>query len=273
MSINVNSNIISNTGFNTSGDILNSPSVVTDGLVLWLDAGNIASYNNVTNYYDCGYGCQYYASDPGCTNCNTQWKDMSGYGNDGTLGGNTVINYSNIGGSMYFDGVNDYVNIGINKSCNQLTADFTFSFWVYRESGGAAWGNMMGDYYTNAIATTNEWQIMMNVNGSFTLYKVGPGSIISGAASGFGLNTWMHITFSRIGSTITMYSNGAYVTTGSDSGTFGTSTGNLNIGVDGDNVSEDFNGKIAVVMIYKGKGLSTTEVLQNFNAGRQRFGI
>jgi hypothetical protein len=105
MSVNLSGNIISSTGFDTAGNILNSQNIVTDGLVLWLDAGNLASYNYVAGtgagYYDCGYGCQYYASNPGCTNCNTQIKDMSGFGNDMPLNNGASVIYDNTGGYIY----------------------------------------------------------------------------------------------------------------------------------------------------------------------------
>ena len=133
MSINVNSNIISSTGFNTSGDILNSPSVITDGLTLWLDAGNNASYMNSSSYYDCGYGCQYYASDPGCTNCNTQIKDMSGYGNDGTFVNSTTVGYDNTGGYLNFNGSDKYVVTNGTPSSLQGNPNLTVSGFFRRK--------------------------------------------------------------------------------------------------------------------------------------------
>ena len=139
MSINVNNNVISSTGFNSSGEILNTPLVVTDGLILWLDAGNNASYINSSNYYDCGYGCQYYSSDPGCINCNTQWKDMSGNGYDGTFYNGAVVQYDNVGGTVYFDGINDYVTVygGVSNDTYAWTPNntvgsttFTMEIWI-----------------------------------------------------------------------------------------------------------------------------------------------
>ena len=59
------------------------PSIVTNGLVLCLDAGNQLSY-------------------PGT---GTTWNDLSRNGNNGTLTNGPVFNS---GGSMVFDGVNDY---------------------------------------------------------------------------------------------------------------------------------------------------------------------
>ena len=61
--------------------------IVTDGLVLCLDAANPKSY-------------------PGS---GTTWTDLSGNGNNGTLVNGVGYNSDN-GGSLSFDGVNDYVS-------------------------------------------------------------------------------------------------------------------------------------------------------------------
>ena len=60
--------------------------IVTNGLVLSLDAADRNSY-------------------PGT---GTTWRDMSGNGNNGTLTDGPTFN-SNNGGSIVFDGTNDYV--------------------------------------------------------------------------------------------------------------------------------------------------------------------
>ena len=61
------------------------PRIVTDGLVLCLDAGNSKSY-------------------PGS---GTAWNDLSRNGNNGTLNGPTFNSADR--GSIVFDGTNDYV--------------------------------------------------------------------------------------------------------------------------------------------------------------------
>jgi hypothetical protein len=63
-----------------------SPSIVTDGLVLCLDAANPKSY-------------------PGS---GTTWTDLSGNGNNGTLVNGVGYSGSNLG-SLSFDGSNDYI--------------------------------------------------------------------------------------------------------------------------------------------------------------------
>ena len=64
------------------------PNAVEDGLILALDAGNTKSY-------------------PGS---GTTWTDLSGNGNNGTLVNGVGYN-SDYGGSLSFDGTNDYIDI------------------------------------------------------------------------------------------------------------------------------------------------------------------
>ena len=63
------------------------PKIVTNGLVLYLDAANKKSY-------------------PGS---GTTWTDLSGNNNTGTLTNGPTFD-SNNGGSIVFDGTNDYVS-------------------------------------------------------------------------------------------------------------------------------------------------------------------
>ena len=77
-----------------------SPLIVTDGLVLCLDAANKKSYS--------GSG--------------TTWTDRSGNGNNGTLVNGPTFDSGN-GGSIDFDGVDDNVNLG-NDSSFDLKVSF-----------------------------------------------------------------------------------------------------------------------------------------------------
>lgn len=226
------------------------PEIVNDGLVLALDAGNSRSY-------------------PGS---GTAWTDISGFGRNGTLTNGPTYSSAN-GGSIVFDGTNDYVNIGIGKGVNQFSADFAVSAWVMRLSGGPTYGNVIGDYYTGSVATTNEWQIMMSSTAEFNLYRVGSNYVIPNTASGYSTSQWINVVVSRIGSTISMYANNNLIATATNSTVFGTATGNLNIGIDGNNSSEPLSGRISNIMIYKNKGLTAAEIQQNFNATRARFNI
>ena len=73
--------------------------VVTDGLVLYLDAANPKSYINGS----------------------TSWRDMAGSVYSGTLTNGPTFSSDNYG-SIVFDGANDYVN----SSVYSTTASFSF---------------------------------------------------------------------------------------------------------------------------------------------------
>lgn len=259
MSINVSGNIISNTGFNSSGEILNSANIITDGLVLWLDAGNLSSYNNSSNYYDCGYGCQYYASNPGCTNCNTQWKDMSGLGNDGTLGGGTIINYDNTGGSMYFDATDNYVDV--TNSLGTLST-YSICYWALRYAGGRM--PISSRTSTNFYwYSDSSWRYVHGGVGGEYYY---PKSV------SIPDNVWGYYCVSYDGSNVNIYRQGVYegqqATTGTAVFTDGLKIGYwYNAGA-----TYAYSGLISVVQFYN-KALSAPEITQNFNTDRQRFGI
>lgn len=227
-----------------------SPSIVTSNLSLCIDSANPRSYS--------GSG--------------TTVLDISGNNLRGSLvNGPTYVSGSS--GYFQFDGVDDYLNIGNTTVANVFTGDFTVSVWVYRLlSAGPTFGNIIGDYFTGSVQTTGEWQIMMSNGGAFNLYRVGDGYVINNT-SNYGANQWHNVVVTRVGSAITMYVDNVSIATATNSNTFGTSTGNLNIGIDGNNSSEPLNGRISDLMIYKGLGLSSTQVTQNFNALRGRYGI
>jgi hypothetical protein len=257
MPIDVNGNIISGTSFNTTGDILNEPSIVTDGLVLWLDAGNLASYLDSSDYYDCGYGCQYYASDPGCTACNTQWKDMSGYANDWSVVGtyNTLyINYSGQSSSL------------TPPVEWQSEVDCTIDVWFYPPSGGiktSCCDTIFGRYDFRFFMINTSIYLMIGFdNGGARIYQHPSYSI--------SYNNWHHIVGMRRD-----YSDYIFWIDGVEmyNSTYGT-------GLDLWSTTETWyiaagghsSVNISSARIYN-RGLSDNEIIQNFNNGRLRFGI
>jgi hypothetical protein len=190
--------------------------------------------------------------------------------NKGELVNGTLWSTNN-GGSFVFDGTNDYINIGSGTGINQFSGDFTISLWAMRTLGGS-YGNLIGDYYTNNTATTGEWQLMMGPSSEFNFYKVGPGYIINNVSSGFSNNTWINVVVTRAGSAVTMYANTNIIGTGTDATSYGTITGNLNIGIDGNNSSEAFPGKIANINTYN-RALTTNEIQQNYQQFKTRFNL
>lgn len=258
MGIILGGNNLTGTNFNTLGEIPTTPNVVTDGLVLWLDAGNHSSYKNSSNYYDCGYGCQYYSSNPGCTNCDTLWADISGFGNDwldvGTYKG-THFTYNNQSQSKPA------------PSVWATTAERTIDTWFYPHSGGIHTGcceTIFGSYYFRFFMIGQLIYLMIgfaNADGSYNTYQHPAFSI--------SYDKWHHIVGMRRGNNYIFWIDGVEM--------YNTSFGSGLIlydpfGTYYISASSHSNVDIASVKIYN-RGLTNNEIIQNFNSGRQRFGV
>jgi hypothetical protein len=211
----------------------------------------------------------------GISNTDRSIVDLSGFNDNGLLGNGSTSNmplfdYYNKGAFKFFAS-NKYIKLGNNTTINQFTGDFTVSLWAMAMAENSNYGNLIGDYYTFGVATTNEWQIMMNNSSAFlNVFRAGAGYIISNTSSGFSANTWINVVLTRVGSAITLYANNTVIGTATYSSVFGSATGSVNIGIDGNNVAEPFSGLISNVLIYQ-KGLSAAEVLQNYEAQKSKF--
>jgi prepilin-type N-terminal cleavage/methylation domain-containing protein len=219
------------------------PSIVNNGLVLHLDAGNQASY-------------------PGTGNT---WFDLSGNGNNGTLVNGVGYNSDN-GGSLSFDGVNDYVIVSNNISPG--TGDFSVAAWVYKTEIVA--NRYIWDFGANGGTLSTGTSI---TNG-FRYYNptIGTGGVLYNSGPIHSINTWYNIVISRISGSTKFYSNGFLITSANDSGNIGTWGTNFNIGRYGGG-GYNHQGNIAHILVYKGKGLTPQEIQQNYNALKGRFGL
>jgi hypothetical protein len=225
--------------------------VVQSGLVLNLDAGASTSY-------------------PGS---GTTWTDLSGNGNTGTLTNGPTYNSSN-GGSIVFDGVDDYVSFSYNSSYNIGGRNLTLSSWVMATSlvnishgGGIVVrdsGSNDGLYEMLLVNTSSKNWIFFRMSGiSSYSPKIIP----------IELNTFYNITCVYDNGTMRNYVNGVQEGSGSsqniDINTSGTRT--LRIGRRFLDVAE-FPGRIPQVSVYN-RALTATEISQNYNATRSRFSI
>ena len=222
-------------------------SIVSSGLVLNLDAGNPQSYS--------GSG--------------TTWTDLSGNGNNGTLVNGVA--YSGGNNSLVFDGVNDFV---INSSTTNIpvgSSSRTIQFWVYPKAdtnnfiqlGTGGGGNQVYivEFY-NIIGTRYLFTDGINVGNNLT---------ISGSQLPT-LNTWNHITFGNSGQNWFYYLNGALQTSGTFSVTLNTIGQKYIVGKRDDSPANTMNANMAQVSIYN-RALTASEISQNFNALRGRFGL
>ena len=234
-----------------------SPKIVTDGLVLYLDAANNRSYS--------GY--------------ETTWNDLSKFGNNGTLtnfGSQTIYN-SGSGGSIVFDGVDNYVDCGL--STFQPT-QMTLSVWVSRtelKDGGII---VRG----NVNETNTELGIAFGYTPEFG--PLGPNHpagyyIVGRVTSAYNqllypypissLNTFHNIVYTVVNNTsAALYYDGNLVDYTNTIGSISTNGKNLLLGKF--NNYAPLSGKIANALIYD-RALTSQEVLQNFNATKTRFGL
>jgi hypothetical protein len=214
------------------------PSIITDGLVLHLDAGDSASY-------------------PGS---GTTWTDLSGNGNNFTLVNGVGYSSSN-GGTLTFDGSNDVAQI----SSFELRRDFTLQAWVYYTGAREAifgQGTRSNNNGLTAIAN-----FVNNRGLVFTMYN----NDLDYAY--VGTNIWQMFTFTYSHSTYRkqIYINNALVAT--NIGNAYTGTGTFRIGQAYSTLFDDpFLGNIPIVTAYS-KILSSTEVTQNYNVQKGRFGL
>jgi len=211
------------------------PNVVTDGLVLALDAANPKSY----------------------VSGSTTWNDLLGNNNSGSLVNGPTFNSTN-GGSIVFDGSNQYASFGSIMPSTAYTKCVFFNI-------------------SNLTAANN----LISGGGAGTHYFYPGGGIYlrAGHFAGAELisntpivaNTWYHgvVTFSTtLG--FSMYQNGINVGNNASTNTF--TGGNIvYIGSYGP-ASNVLNGRIANAQIYN-RVLSASEILQNYNAQKSRYNL
>ena len=220
----------------------------TDGLVLNLDAGDPRSY-------------------PGS---GTSWTDLSGNGNTGTLTNGPTYNNAN-GGSIVFDGTNDFINIPHNSSLTSTSA-LTINCWVKSQSL-SAYNAIIGKGTSDA---NEEYTVAFTSDRIYFDIGNGAGPYVS-ALYNFSNNVWYNICciHSRTAgiSNLLCYVNGVIV---SGSTILGTNTPNNNsfpisIGSRSyDTPTLPFYGNISNVSIYN-RALSAAEVAQNYDALKVRY--
>tara|TARA_R110000823_G_scaffold10794_6_gene37537 strand:- start:315 stop:1025 length:711 start_codon:yes stop_codon:yes gene_type:complete len=216
--------------YDVSGDI------VSLGLVLHLDAGNMSSYP---------------ASG-------TIWSDISGNVNHGTLINNPTYNSSK-GGNLVFNGSNTYINAPLTK-----TASCTFPAWA--KSTNTNSNNMLFNagyngacpdlFFSSGKLSWNTWD---SSNNSF-------GSIPSTASDG----NWHNYVLvnDAVSNTTKLYYDGILFGTA----TYKNASLNTTLYIGGNNSNYMWNGSIGNFQVHN-RALTALEVVQNFNNFKLRYGL
>ena len=235
------------------------PRIVTDGLVLCLDAADRNSY-------------------PGS---GTTWKDLSGNENNGTLTNGPTFSSVN-GGSFSFDGVNDYMQADVNTTSLDGDPSLTVDMFVKRRNGtniggnGGFWG-IGGSGQGNSIEgwTPTANLIHLDVYDSTRLatsYYYPEGEFI-------------HLCWTKNGpghdvTNVKCYINGSQVSltkTRNSTRTNQLNTSTIGIGICLGRInanSSSFHAPIDISLfrVYD-RSLSALEISQNYNATKGRFGL
>jgi hypothetical protein len=239
--------------------------IVTNGLLLNLDAGFTPSY----------------------TSSGTTWYDLSYGNNNGTLTNGPTFNSSN-GGSIVFDGVDDETSFtnGTFGYSPGTTGEISLEIWIYPTGPYTSYvaeppttnlGGFIGQGYFGGSTGWGIGMFRANGNNYFAFQVRNQGTIVQTGENNnhiFTNNNWYHVVgsftrnnFSRV------YINGVLA-----SSTDSTPLNNISL------TPSDANAKISrintfyagcrlsVARIYN-RPLSQTEVLQNFNAQKSRFGL
>ena len=172
-----------------------------------------------------------------------------------------------VSSSFEFDGTNDYVVTSSNTDFLFGTEEFAIEWWEYFT--GTSGSSDMGHIGVFQFGSGNNTAHIWTNAGSFTAY---PGSWQSIAMSPIS-NQWAHYVATGTSGDIRFYQNGELKDTKTWDWSATSSTSNFAVGGTPGWAYGNYAmaGKISSVRVYKGKSLSTTEVLQNYNATKGRY--
>jgi hypothetical protein len=217
------------------------PKIVTNGLVLCLDAADRNSYS--------GSG--------------TTWTDLSGNNKNGELVNSPIFNSSNGGNFLFGDSINYVITNFISPT------SFTWIAWFRAVSISSGFRNIV------SVQSPSYMLMLMDATTDYMGFWSSDG--LSGQNLNMGpisTNIWYSAAFVREGDSITngykVYLNG-YFKGSANTGIWSSSdfvaiASRINI------TSQNFRGNISSVQMYN-RALSASEILQNFNATKNRFGI
>lgn len=218
------------------------PEIVNDGLVLHLDAASNRSY-------------------PGS---GTTWTDLSGNGNDGTLTNGPTFDSGNKG-SLVFDGVDDQGTIS-SLGFVGFTG-LTINVWFFSNTSSSR-------ALTRASSTSNGFILHYRGAGFYLVSNTGVTSGYLGWQSGYipPYNEWFMATATWDGSTMKLYVNGVkQPNERSFSGVLST-INTILLGYYFNASQPRTDGKISNFGLYN-RALSDSEIQQNFEATRSRYGV
>ena len=225
--------------------------IVTNGLVLYLDAGSRISY-------------------PGS---GTTWSDLSGNGYNGTITNGSTFNPDNRGNIAFVSSSQQYVNCGTYTLTSAV--DFTVFSWFKKTTAD-------GGFIFSIDAASCGNSPMMYVSATSTItcrYETTTSSNLLSGSVVVSDSNWHNVCYIRSGANSLLYIDGRLNNTLAITGTAGSGTKNMLIGTRQGSISNPagcgatfLTSNLATVMFYN-RAFSDLEVYQNYNATKPRFGL
>lgn len=213
--------------------------IITNGLVLSLDAGNTMSY-------------------PGS---GSVWTDLSGNGNNGTLKNNAIYTAAD-SGAIILDGVNSFVRIPDSPSISPKSNSVSINLWYKMNSVGSI----------NASILYNKENLYeaSGGGGRFTYAWQPYWSWVDSYAVNVGEWNDVVVVYNNVSQSV--YKNGVLVYTRPQSGAIGSNNLELDIGARSGGASSYLPGSVSIFQMYN-RALSQAEITQNFNTFRGRYSL
>jgi hypothetical protein len=219
----------------------NGPTIVTNGLVLFVDVKNTKS----------------------CPSSNTVLNDLAG-NNTFTL---SNITY-NADGNFSFNGSTSTIISPENSALNTQTP--TVEVWVKTNNT-----NQNGFWFEKGQVNTQYSLFQEGTVIQWRQYIGGVTNLSTTTATYMSTSQWAQVVGTYTSGARRLYINGVLVNSDGQSGTIATNTNGSSIGVYGGfNGSRGYyyNGSLAICKVYN-RALAPNEVLQNYNATKTRFGL
>ena len=225
--------------------------IVTDGLVLNIDAAFIPSYpRNGSSTYD-----------------------VSINANNGTL--QNGVSYNTSPNSFMFDGTDDRIEIP-NNSTLQTTGEMSVNIWL-KGNPTQDGGGYCGIFDKNAGSNFGDWACCGDSSNTYFRFGFNNTSNqnktyqVPSQYNDLKVANWVNYQCTYDFQYVRIYRNSVLVVQAEETSTPSTETFPVYLGYRGYN--SYFTGEIAVAQLYNGKVLSDSEVLQNFEAQKTRFGL
>lgn len=170
--------------------------------------------------------------------------------------------------TLVFNGTNSYIN-GVHNAQLDITGDLTMDGWFKLTGATNDWVRIFG----KGDSTNRSYGLWYNyIEGRFLYQRYGSSANVNMSyyPQPINLNTWYHLSGVSIGSNHYLYLNGALVATASAAGPFYSSTSTYKIGYG--EIHAYHLGQVGSYRVYN-VGLTATQVLQNYNATKSRYGL